>query len=126
MSNKSSIHDLYSRYYGNQKKTRGVKKGYIRGKYKSHMKKLTLDEKREKNRLYQRKYRKKKKMSADSLNCKDFLKTGGTLPPDSEVNAHVSRQQRSITAETQGPHGISLITRMSRHSKNEEEVRSSQ
>ena len=113
MSNKSIIHDIYQRYYGDQKvETRGVKKGTVRGEYKSHMEKLSLAEKREKNRLYQRKYRKKKKMSADSLNCKDFLKTGGVSLPVLKDNAHFNPQNHSITAETRNSKGLSMVTRI--------------
>ena len=63
MSNKSIIHDIYQRYYGDQKvETRGVKKGTVRGEYKSHMQKRSLVEKKAMNRLYQQKYQRKKKI----------------------------------------------------------------
>jgi len=80
MSNKSIVHDIYQRYYGDRKvENRGVKRGSKRGKYKSHMKRLTLDEKKEKNRLRQQKYQQRQRKLAEQVNYNGFLKEGSII-----------------------------------------------
>ena len=118
MNDKEQVHDIFSRFYGKRKaENRGVKKGSVRGKYKSHMKKQLLSQKKEKERIRQQKHRQKQKTPSNSIKCHAFLKEGGMLIPNIEDNAHSSQQQRPESAETEASHGISLITRMTRYSK---------
>jgi len=118
MDDKGQVHDIFSKYYSKQKtERRGVKLGNKRGKYESHIEKLTLDEKRKKHRLRQRKYQKKQKTLAISIKRDAFLKEGGTLIPvlrDSRFYAH---HVKPIATKSEGSRGILLTLRMTRCSK---------
>ena len=127
MDDKGQVHDIFSKYYSKQKtERRGVKLGNNRGKYKSHMKKQTLDEKRKKHRLRQRKYQKKQKTLAISIKRDANLKGGGMLIPISKDNRFFAHDVKLIDVKSEGTRDISLISRMTRCSKEKKEVRSSQ
>ena len=80
MNDKDLIHAIYIRHYGDLRhKKRGVKPGTIRGLYKSHKKKQSLAEKRKKDRIRQRRHRKKQKMLTEQQKRHGNLNEGGVV-----------------------------------------------